>query len=393
MSSWTLPTHASIFTGKFPSAHGARYDPEGKINLVMEGGIEGHPSWTAYRANTIAKSEITLAEILSGRGYTTHGIIGGPWMKAVFGLNRGFDRYDDSNFVTENGSQLNGRTAEDITNHAIEFVDEHAKEPFFLFLNYYDPHAPYTLHEELIREFWSGPIPPDPAEPVWPWTLALYDAEIKYTDRHVGRLLDHLKAAGLYEDMWIVLTADHGELMGEMDMGGHGDSLSQPEIHIPLIVKEPGPERPIGVSDRFVQQVDILPTLLDRLGFPLPPDIQGSPIDSTHHPIVAEVYPLPFMNDASKKPERQLGDWKSIIEGRWKLVSGSRGGRLLFDLEADPRERHDVRAENPEIADRLQAKMDAYFAALPEPGEAPVVDVSAEDLEALKKVGYLGGEE
>ena len=395
VSSWTLPAHASLFTGKFPSAHGARYNPEGKINLVMEGGIKGNPAWNQYRANTIAKTEITLARILTERGYATHAIIGGPWMKAVFGLDEGFESYDDSNFVLQQGSELNGRTAEDITDHAIAFVDAHAGEPFFLFLNYYDPHSPYTPAPEYLARFWSGPLPAR-GQQSWEFNNARYDAEIRYTDEHFGRLLDHLRAKRLYEDMWIVFTADHGELMGEQDdegtpMGGHGDSLSQAEVHIPLIVKEPGPGRPRGVSDVFVQQVDVMPTLLDRLGLPHPPNLQGRSFDDPRAEIVAEVYPLPFMN--AGKPWRQQGDWKAIVEGPWKFVWGGRGRHLLFDLEADPGELENLVDARPDVAQRLEEKLIAYFAALPRPGEAMEVETTQEDLDLLKGVGYLGGEE
>lgn len=389
VSSWTLPTHASLFTGKFPTSHGAHYNPEGKINLVMEGGIHGNPLWDAYRANTIATDQETLAGILSEHGYATKGIIGGPWLKEVFGLGKGFADWDDSNFQMEGGSELNGRTAADITDHAIAFVDAHRDQPFFLFLNYYDPHSPYTVHTDRIRTYWDGPLPPKKES--WEWTLAKYDAEISYTDEHFGRLLDHLRETGLYDDTWIVMTADHGELMGEMGMAGHGDSLSQPEIHIPLLVKEPGPSPRRGVDDTAVQQVDVLPTILRTLGLTVPGDVQGGSLTETTHPIVSEVYPLPFMNDANRKPWRQLGDWKSLVEGKWKFVWGSRGRNLLFDLEADPHEYRNVLAEHPDVAEAMEAKLEAYFGSLPAPGEAPEVQVNQEDLDALKGVGYLGG--
>ncbi len=393
VTSWTLPSHASLFTGKFPSAHGAHYNPEGKINLVMEGGIRGNPNWDQYRANTIAKDEITLAQILTSQGYATKGIIGGPWMKAVFGLNKGFQDYDDSNFVLQNGSELNGRTAEDITNQAISFVDENAERPFFLFLNYYDPHGPYTPGQKYLSRLHQGPVDPR----TWEGRNLLYDAEILYTDEHFGRLLDHLKAKGLYEDMWIVFTSDHGELMGEPDgegkpMGGHGDSLSQPEILIPLIVKQPGPNRERGVRDTPVQQVDVMPTLLADLGLPFPPLMQGRPFDEPRTEIVSEVYPLPFMNMGDKS-WRQLGDWKTLIDGRWKFVWGDRGRHLLFDLEEDPDELRNLVTIHPDVAARMQEKLEEYFSSLPKPGEAMDVTVDESQLQELSDMGYIGGDE
>ena len=287
---------------------------------------------------------------------------------------------------------MNGRTAADVTDAAIEFVDGAGDGPFFLFLNYYDPHTPYTLQRDHIREFWKGAVPP--ARDSREWRLALYDAEIRYTDHHFGRLLQHLKRRGLYEDAWILVTADHGELMGDNDMFGHGNSLSQPEIRIPLVVKDPGPDRRRGVDSTVVQQVDLMPTILDRLDLEVPADLQGGSFGSggdPAHPIVAEVYPLPCMNE--DKPWRQLGDWRAVVEGRYKFVWGGRGRHLLFDLEADPEESVNLLEAHPDVARRMREAMEAYFAALPEPGEVQEVLLDPEILEQLRAVGYLGGDE
>ena len=386
VTSWTLPSHASIFTGKFPSAHGAHYSETGKINLLD--GIQGAANWKNYRANTLADDEVTLAQTLSEEGYTTGGIVAGPWMKRVFGLDRGFDTYDDSNFQNSGGlfGELNGRPAEDVTRAAKRFVDEHQDEPFFLFLNYYDPHAPYNpAAPEYLAPFWSEPIPPaGEAQEAWDFQIALYDAEILYTDRYVGELLDHLKALDLYEDMWILLTADHGELLGEHGMGGHGNWLSEAEIKIPLIVKEPGADRPRGTHDALVQQVDLMPTLLDALGLPHPPNMQGTVLGQGNHPILAEVYPVPAMST--------LGDWQSLIEDDYKLLWGSRGQHFLFDLEKDPRERDNLFERQPAVAEAMRAKLSRYIEELPEPGHVSDRDeqVGLELLEDLKNMGYVG---
>lgn len=390
VTSWTLPSHASIFTGKLPSAHGARYAADGAINLVMDGGIKGNDSWSAYRADPLAQGEITLAEILSGSGYATGGVVGGPWLKRIFGLAKGFQSYDDKNFVVdEAGSELNGRSAEDVTRAAIEFIDSHAEEPFFLFVNYYDPHSPYTLRDEYLREFWSGPAP---ASETRESVLALYDSEIRYTDEHFGRLIGHLRDKGLYEEAWIIVTADHGELMGENQLRGHGNSLSQPEIQIPLIVKEPGPERPKGRSSTMVQQTDIMPTILDRLGLERPRGMQGNSLESNDHPIVAEVYPLPFMT--RDMHWRQVGDWKTLVDDQYKYVHGSEGRHLLFDLERDPYESKNIIEKHPEVASRMKDLMQKYFASLPAPGEVGQVgELDAQTIRELQEFGYTGKDE
>jgi arylsulfatase A-like enzyme len=387
VSSWTLPTHASIFTGKFPASHGAKYDPEGPINLVQ--GIKGNPGWKAYSARPLAENEVTLARILREQGYATAGIVAGPWLKRVFSLDKGFDSWDDSNFVDlgQGVGELNGRPAQDVTRAAIEFVDAHADEPFFLFLNYYDPHQPRLPPQPHLGRFWSRPID-NSAE----CQNALYDAEVQYMDAHIGVLLDHLRERGLYEDLWIVVVSDHGELMGEDGLWGHGDSLSEQEIEIPLLIKEPGAGRRRGVDDGYVQQVDLMPTILERLGLTPPPNMQGLPIGSgAAHPIVAETNPLPFMSE-SRTDWRQKGEWRALLHGDEKFLWSGEGHHALYDLARDPLELENRAALEPETARRMQGALEMYFASLPPPGATgEVTQPSEEILEQLEGLGYLGG--
>jgi len=394
VSSWTMPTHASIFTGKYPSAHGAVYDPEGDLHL--DAGIQGN--YGGYRARPIAEKETTLAMLLSDHGYATGGIIAGPWMKKVFRLDRGFEHYDD-----ENVTALNGRPADDVTDAAIAFVDEHADEPFFLFLNYYDAHSPW--YDEKTRK------PFHDVTPVWPknadptklggpeQAAILYDAEVHYMDLHVGRLLDHLRLSGLYDNTWIFVLSDHGELLGDPVLGesgllGHGDSLTQAEIHIPLLVKEPGPGGRKGQDASFVQQVDLLPTILRRLGIAPPPGIQGVPLGESAHPIVAELVKLPMMNRAvgvGAKDWRHLGNWNVLVEGTNKYGWSSNGTNFLIDLARDPNEHTNLVEKDAELARGMDETLKAYLKSLPLPGavgDVPAVD--AETMESLRNLGYTG---
>jgi len=404
VSSWTMPTHASMFTGKFPSAHGANYDPEGPLQLSA--GIEG--PFGHYRARPIAEGETTLAQILARRGYSTGGGAGGPWMKKVFQLDRGFAFYND-----EHVTALNGRPADDVTRAAIEFLEEHGDEPFFLFVNYYDPHGPWTD---------ASGRPLHDLEPVLPTGVDLsalgyveqaeivYDAEVHFMDEHLGRLLEHLRAEGLYENTWIFVLSDHGELLGDDMLGdpaahdkkglwGHGDSLTQAEIHIPFLVKQPGPQGRTGEDATPVQQVDLLPTILTRLGIPLPPNVQGRPIDGqgTEHPIVAELYKLPMMNritGPNPKDWRHLGDWRALVKGDTKFGWSSNGTHFLIDLSADPLELTNLAQERAELARSLEQELTSYLAALPAPGATgPVEPVDEETLKQLEGLGYVGKDE
>jgi arylsulfatase A-like enzyme len=409
VSSWTMPTHASSFTGKFPSAHGANYDPEGPLNLGDGIGAQ----FGGYRARPIAEDEVTLAELLSDHGYETGGIIAGPWMLEAFRLGKGFEHYDDQGV-----SALNGRPAEDVTRAAIEYVDEHAEDPFFLFLNYYDPHSPWWSDPPVDAEGKpAGPPPPfQDVRPVMPpgldptkidpttYTKICYDAEIRYMDREIGKLIDHLKVRGLYENTWIWVLSDHGELLGDPVLAddtlahpglwGHGDSLSEAEIHIPFFVKAPGPGGRTGEDATPVQQVDVLPTILAHLGLDMPPNVQGRPLGGKH-PIVAELYKLPMMNRTDgERPKdwRHLGDWRVLVEGRHKFAWSSNETHYLIDLEADPGERTNLVDAQAELAETLELALDAYITRMPKPGATGAIEQpSPEALEALKGLGY-GGE-
>ncbi len=251
-SSWTLPAHASLFTGKFTTSHGARYDTEGPLRLTD--GIDGPENWKDYRARGLSPSETTLAEILKEAGYVTGAVVGGPWMKKVFGLDKGFDHYDDAQIRT-----VNGRLAGEVTSAALEWVEKESDHEFFLFLNYFDPHTPYSAPEPFTYQFFPDGEAPSNQEPSLEEMNNLYDAEILYMDHHIGRLLEGLERLGLFEHTLFIVTADHGELLGEHGKMGHGTSLYQEEIHIPLLVRYPYGEIPPERRDDPVQLVDILP--------------------------------------------------------------------------------------------------------------------------------------
>jgi arylsulfatase A-like enzyme len=398
VSSWTMPTHASIFTGKYPSVHGATYDPKGPLNLGEGIGER----YGGYRARPIAENETTLAQVLSDAGYATGGVIAGPWLLSRFRLGKGFEHYDDSGV-----SALNGRPADDVTRAAIEFVDAHQSEPFFLFLNYFDAHSPWFEPPPLDADKKpTGPAKPfrDTSHVVPPGKMdydlfanMCYDAEVRYMDNEIGRLLDHLKLRGLYEDTWILVLSDHGELIGDKVLGdtglyGHGDSLTEPEIHIPLIVKEPGPARRKGVDPTFVQQVDVMPTILARLGLPRSADMQGQPFGGKHL-VIAELHKLPFMND-DRKDWRHLGDWRVLVNGHDKYGWSSNDTHFLIDLEADPQESTNRLKADPEKVAKLDHALQGTLKLWPKPGAVgEVAQPTEDDLEALQGLGYGGGGE
>jgi arylsulfatase A-like enzyme len=369
-SSWTLPSHASLFTGKFTRSHGARYDREGP--LILTDAIAGKPGWERIRARGLDAGEATLASVLAEAGYDTGAVVAGPWLKRVMGLDTGFGFYSDSGIES-----VNGRSAESVTDVALRWLAEPREGSFFLFLNYFDPHAPFSPPAEFVREG-SAPGGMSPREAR---RLERYEGEIRYMDHHLGRLLRGLRDLGVYDTSWIFVTADHGEALGEHETRGHGTTLYQEVVRIPLLLKYPrGGEGP-STKGGLVQLVDLLPTILGHLDLALPPGVQGSPLDRVDHPIVAEVYPL-F--------ERGTGEVRAYYADGYKFVWRWDGRHELFDLERDPGELDDLSQREPGRATAMRRSLERYLASLPSPPEGGAPRrVDGETQEALRALGYL----
>jgi len=374
-STWTLPSHASLFTGKYPKSHGARYDENGP--LVLGDAIAGPANWKRIRARSLASGERTLAGLLGAAGYRTGAVVGGPWMKRVFGLDRGFEHYDDSGI-----ERLNGRLAGSVTDAAIAWVESLHGQPFLLFLNYYDPHTPFNPPSGFVSAVASPEERPHGAARNQRELDILYDAEIRYMDSQIGRLLDRLRELGLYRDLWIIVTADHGELLGEHGLTGHGRTLYEGELRVPLLVKPSRGDAPTGRLRERVQLTDLFPMILQRVGVAVPADTQGV-FPRGDRPAIAEVDPVPDAGPAT--------NWRAILDGDEKFLESSAGDRLLFDLARDPAEAHELAAERPERASALARVLASSFAALPEAPAAGLEarSVDAETQRALESLGYL----
>ncbi|MGH0029220.1 MAG: sulfatase [Myxococcota bacterium] len=364
-SSWTLPSHASLFTGKLPSSHGARYDPEGPLLLgsaIEEAG--------GIRASGLSDEEHTLADRLREVGYTTAGFVAGPWLLETFGLSRGFDHWDDAGIL-----DVNGRPGEDLADAVLAWLDgwrsAEPRRPFFVFVNFFDAHWPYEPPTEYAKAF----LPPGATirPNVRSQFDALYDAEIRYADHHLGRLLDFLREHDLYDDALIVITADHGEMLGEHDEWGHNTLLYEPLVRVPLAVKPPGRPEP-RVDDTPTQHTDVYDWILAAAGAgePEPP-----------RPRIAEVW-------QRRKPG--IGEWKVLWEDDLKYMEHGEGEHRLYDLANDRRERVNRAADRPEDLRRLQEQLAAALETLPAPlpsaGPATIDDATRE---ALERLGYLDG--
>jgi arylsulfatase len=385
---WTLPSHATLFTGKFTTSHGARTANDG--NLVLSSAVAAPDGSSGQKMRSIATNQQTLAGLLRTIDYETCGVVGGPFLERYFGLDKGFSKYDDKGITN-----FNGRPAEEITDRALAWLRTPAKQPRFLFLNYFDPHPPLVPPDNFCNMLDPG-LPDGPLRNAKAISLntpdiltteqlhGLYDAEIRYMDHHVGRLVDGLKELQLYNDSLMILTADHGELLREHGEEGHGDTPYQEVAHIPLIVKEPGGGRAGDKVDDWIQLTDILPMILDGVGVPLPADIQGEVPPRVRHPIIIESKTI--------RGYHKNGDWLSMIgNDGLKLISNTEGHHKLFDLNADPREEHNLINERMDTAHRMRTQMELYLDSLPEPGSTgPMQQADADTIKRLEALGYGG---
>lgn len=336
-STWTLPSLASLFTCLYPSEH-------------MTG---LHSTY-----DRLDPSIPTLAEILKQDGYTTAAITNSAYLDLYFGFMRGFDDYQN----------LGGKSsphASDITSQAIQWLDRHRQDIFFLFLHYLDVHSPYNPPRPYATESDTGAAgrPTLPASVHSPHTtssvaelehlVALYDGEIKYVDAHIGQLLTHLTETGLRKNTLLIVTSDHGESFhrGFIGHGGlstkDGPKLYDELIRVPMILAHPS----IGGKKLTVpyQHIDLVPTLLRILGLRAPTtcsgvDVLTLPPDGTR-PIVSEEFPFVVIRTKDAK----------LVYNRQDRVSA-----MLYRLGVDPEELDNRVNDSPHIVRALEKDILAW---------------------------------
>jgi len=398
VSPWTLPAHASLFTGLVPAVHGAHADIGATTTLADA--IDG-PLAPMASVGRLADETRTLAEILAERGYRTAAFVGGPWLKRPFGLMQGFEVVDDD------VSDVAGRPADVLTKAAMTWltsVDHH--DPVFLFMNYYDPHWPYeppagfddfpgarTEHElpKNLGELVSGRMSlSDAAREA---VVARYDGEIRYTDHHLGILLEAVMARPGGDRTLVIVTSDHGEAFGEGGRYFHSYWLSEELLRIPLIVRYPDRRGAGTVDPSTVQITDVPRIVVDALGFES--EVAGD-LPGEREIAFAELYRQKLAISFSR--DRFDQDLEAAIRWPFKLIRSDRGSRELFHLDEigeesaltlDPGRAQAVDASAAERSrlDELAAALDEYRArgATTAPTR-PLVDDATREL--LRELGY-----
>jgi arylsulfatase A-like enzyme/Flp pilus assembly protein TadD len=346
----TLPAHASLFTGLYPPAHGVRLN--GEFRLGPE--------------------QVTLAEHLKGRGYDTAAFVSAFVLDARYGLNQGFDHYDDRVEAQPGGGFPAGvveRRADRVTDAALAWIERRRIRPFLAWVHYFDPHAPYRPPAPFDARFADSP----------------YDGEIAFVDEQLGRILERLRPGGLEERTVIVVVGDHGESLGEHGEATHGIFVYESTMHVPFLLRVP--TSAARVERGLVSLVDVVPYLLDLLGSqPIPKAVafDGMSLVGGPPPSDRVVY---------------LESLTSSLDFGWAPLHALRRATEKFilapkpeyhDLSTDPQERTTWSGRHDSRSQDLERRLGALLATWkPVPVGTQVVD--PEIRERLAALGYVGG--
>ena len=437
---WTLPSHASLLTGAPPSAHGAHADHERLDDRLP-----------------------ILPEPFRAAGYETVCVSNNTWLSAESGFDRGFEQFQqmwqlvqsdnalselvdetersrarlvarklfDGNPLVNAANTLYRRLVRDRSDDGAErstawiadwLADRSREDPFFLLVNYLEPHLEYRPPRETTERH----LPDDAtyeeamAVPQEPWAYlagdldlserdlallrALYRGEITYFDEQLAALRTALRAAGEWENTVLVVTADHGENVGDHGLMDHQYCLYDTLVHVPLVVHG-GAFTGRSDLDDLVSLMDLPPTLLDAAGIDAPavrdgfhgtsfhPDAEASPREF----VVSEyVAPQPSMaaleRNLGRVPERLRTYDRSLRAVRTddhKLIRGSDGSERLYDLDADPEETTDVSAARPDRVAELADALDDWLDSVDAAGDRESVSIGPERKARLERLGYL----
>jgi choline-sulfatase len=379
----TPVSHASILSGRNPQGHGLR---------VIH-------AQTGYK---LPDTVPTLATLLQESGWNTAAYLSSFTVSEHFGLQRGFDVFDTgllpapSDLISPGKKGFwtwdvasNQRRADATTDKALEWL-QGVQEPYFLWLHYWDPHDRRILPPDDVMDRF-----PPSEEGEEQKNIAIYDSEIYFVDLQLQRIFAALEASGQTDNTMIVLTADHGQGLGEHGWWFHR-LLYQEQIHIPLIVKIPGGPSGVTVSE-LVRSIDIFPTVLETLGVAVPPDIDGedlldlvdgeAPAPRHAYADALNLYDLNSRMVEKRRPNDDL--LYSVIEYPWKLIYRSRrpDESELYNLESDPDEVINLYASEPGQVDRLVEALHELGGFVTQPfgdGEG-----DPEALERLRALGYV----
>jgi arylsulfatase A-like enzyme len=400
-ANWTPPGHISIFTGKYPPQHGNNgqaYTPEELILLTEIVNQQGYYCVAIYN-NPIAGSSINLTQ-----GFDLDiGVWGTSWVYPAW------MRLRNKFILRDNGSRATFPMAADV----FDWVNKRGGH-LFLYINVTEPHAPYLIHEPYFSEY-SRKVDmtniPDLnrveylrqtlelviydstkfsgcTDDSYNYIRAAYDSEIAYMDEHIGVFVDRMQQTGLLDETLFVVTADHGEFIGEHWTMGHPELMYNPVLRIPLMIRYPRSVEP-QVRDDYISNADIFPTVLNMMELAafIPGDVEGIDVFSN----IGEAGRLML---SARCDDR--GGCYSLIQGETKLIFNHDDflpryfpfDTLLYDIFRDPGESVNLQSEQPDIRDTLMGQLNQWVGRI-QVFSAGNIEIDEETKANLKALGYV----
>ncbi len=354
----TLPSHLSLFTSTYPFANGIEENGE-----------------------RVPSGALTLASILQSHGYSTAAFIGGYFLAREFGLDQGFGFYDSrfsGHMEGAAAAEALKRPAPQVLADARQWLagrDKNTSAPFFIFIHLFDLHHPYTEPESFRIQH--------PASE--------YDAELAYTDHALGEFWQFLEDQGLFSRSLIVLTADHGESLGDHGESTHGYFIYQSTLRVPLIFHWPDttPAKPARIDDP-VGLIDVAPTILQFLGLSQPASFQGQSALDVSAPRGSPSSRAVYSESLYAHDKFGWAPLRALRAGEFKYIDAPEPE--IYNLADDPGEEHNLIADHPAVAQALRARLidlRKRFAGAGS-GVAARAEISPEALANLRALGYLG---
>lgn len=349
----TCPSHCSILTGTIPVYHQVRNNGSYYLSPELQ----------------------TLAEALKKYGLKTSAFVSSFTVDSRFGLDQGFDVYDDLLSPDLTFKALNSeRRADAVFSSFSRWLDENKDGQFFSWVHFFDPHIPYDPPSHYREEFRDNP----------------YDGEIAFMDFYIGKIVEKLRENGLLEKTLIVLAGDHGEAFGEKQEEGHGVFIYESTMRVPLIFYA-ADNLPLGKRiEARVRLIDLMPSVMDLLDIPIPADIQGLSL-------------LPYIEGKKRQdlssymesyfPRENYG-WSELvglIDGDWKYIKAPE--QELYNLKQDPREEINRIQDEKKVAQEKKEKLASIIEDSVSPIAAKRKSLTSEEMEKLRSLGYISTSE
>ncbi|MBU0753660.1 MAG: sulfatase-like hydrolase/transferase [Planctomycetes bacterium] len=383
-TSTTGPSHATLFTSLYPLTH-----------RVIKNGL------------TLSEEYETLAELLRARGYATAAFVSSFALNDKFGFAQGFESFDDcfdpkgasAEIGVWKGYEVQGgfdRRADATTDRVLDWLEKRksAETPCFMWVHYFDPHAPYTPPAPFDALYGNGTD-----REAWSREQRItndYDGEITLVDHEIGRLLETLKILDMEKNTVVMVTADHGEGLLQHGFVGHGVHLYEEAVRIPLVVRWPGRVRAGHTLEEPVGLIDLAPTLMDLIG----EEVKTLPFQGTS-------FAGALLGRSSLDPQRPIflyrrqydgglvegipviGEKFGVRMGPWKYIEGKEERTFeLYDLNKDSAERENLFEKSPEQARKLKKIVEAWKKSYTS-DKAVQDNQTDEDIEKLRQMGYI----